>query len=303
MSLSQTQLRVAEAAIKERKERVSLKTKSWQFLHAEYDIGLAQGYDLKLGAQDRVRLVEIIQLETGINLQETSLADFSSMHREEALDGANDEKLAGKKVKAQRLAFKVLTGKQLHINQQQYSLPEEGHIDMCLEQLKSIEHSCIIVVENYRCFDQLQKIKLNLPSQYANPLVIYRGDNEYSEKTLRELLKEIRLPVIAMFDIDLKSLQMASSFPNVIGLMCVSLPELDGLLQKGNAELYAKQLPGCQQALDINEEPVIKALWALLCKHQKVWVQEHDLGAEYGLRVMRFVESDAGSSLSSRFKL
>jgi len=291
VSLSRTLLRVAEAAINEKKERVSLKTKSWQIFHEEYEIGLAQGYDLKLTAQDRARLQEIIQLENGINLQETSISDFSGMHREEALEHTSDEKLAGKKVKAQRLAFKVLAGQRLYINQQQYYLPEYCHIDMCLEQLKSIEHNCIIIVENYRCFDQLQKIKLNLPSEYANPLVIYRGDNVYSEQTLRQLLETVRLPVITMFDIDLQSLLMACSFPYVIGLMCVSLPELDGLLQKGNAELYAKQLAGCKQALDVSEEPVIKALWTLLRNHQKVWVQEHDLGAGYELSVMEFVEA------------
>jgi len=291
MTLSTTVLRVAEAAINERKERVSLKTKSWRLLHEEYNIGLAQGYDLKLSVQDRAELQKIIRLETGLNFQEITVADLSAMNREEALVHVYDEKLAGKKVKAQRLAFKVLAGQRLHINQQQYDLPDYCHIDMCLDQLHSIEHSCIIIVENYRCFDQLQKIKLNLPSDYENPLVIYRGDNKYSEQTLRQLLEIARLPVIAMFDIDLKSLQMACSFPYVVGLICVSLPELDRLLEKGNAELYAKQLPGCQQALDINEEPVIKALWALLRKHQKVWVQEHDLGAGYELRVMRFVET------------
>jgi len=35
MTLSTTVLRVAEAAINERKERVSLKTKSWRLLHEE----------------------------------------------------------------------------------------------------------------------------------------------------------------------------------------------------------------------------------------------------------------------------
>jgi len=35
----------------------------------------------------------------------------------------------------------------------------------------------------------------------------------------------------------------------------------------------------------------IKALWTLLRNHQKVWVQEHDLGAGYELSVMEFVEA------------
>jgi len=96
--------------------------------------------------------------------------------------------------------------------------------------------------------------------------------------------------VIAMLDIDLKSLLIAISFPRVVGLMCMSLSEFEVLLQaKGNADLYAKQLPECQQTLNTSEEPVIKTLWFLLRKQQKVWVQEHDLDAGYELRLIEFV--------------
>jgi len=62
------------------------------------------------------------------------------------------------------------------------------------------------------------------------------------------------------------------------------------VLHKGSTELYAKQLPNCQQALSLSEEPVIKSIWTLLRKHQKVWVQEHDLVSAYELRLMKFVE-------------
>jgi len=286
MALNKTQLRVAENAIKAKLELVPLN-KSWQLFHAEYAIGLPRGTKLKLTEQDRAKLQEMIRLETKINLQHTKVADFAGMHREQALEHGSNEKLAGKKVKDQRLAFKTLAGQPLKINQQQYLLPANGHMDMCLDQLESIEHNCILIIENYRCFDQLQQIKLKLPMQYNQPLVIYRGDNYYSEKTLRLLLAARTLPVIAMLDIDLKSLLIASSFPRVVGLMCVNLPAFEVLLQeKGNAELYAKQLPECQQALNASEAPVINVLWTLLRKHQKVWVQEHDLGAGYEVGLM-----------------
>lgn len=285
MKPSRTQLRVAEKAIKAKLELVPLN-KSWQLFHEEYAIGSTQGTKLKLREQDRAKLKEMIRLETGVNLQQTAIADFSNMNREQALEHGTNEKLAGKSVKEQRLAFKTLAGLPFKINQQQYFLPTKGHMDMCLEQLESIEHNCILIIENYRCFDQLQQIKLQLPTQYNQPLVVYRGDNYYSEKTLRRLLATTNLPVIAMLDIDLKSLMIAYSFPRVIGLMCVSVPEFEILLQeKGNPELYAKQLPECQQALNASEEPVIKSLWGLLRKYQKVWVQEHALGAGYELEL------------------
>ncbi|NOQ77170.1 MAG: hypothetical protein GQ475_05180, partial [Methylococcaceae bacterium] len=227
-------------------------------------------------------------------LQHTKVADFAGMHREQALEHGSNEKLAGKKVKDQRLAFKTLAEQPLKINKQEYFLPANGHMDMCLEQLESIEHNCILIIENYRCFDQLQQINLKLPTQYNQPLVVYRGDNYYKENALRQLLAATTLPVIAMLDIDLKSLLIASSFSRVVGVMCASLPEFEVLLQeKGSADLYAKQLSECQQALNTSEEPMIRSLWALLRKYQKVWVQEHDLGAGYELRLMGFVESQS----------
>ncbi len=288
MTLNKIILRTAERAIKEKLEIVDL-TKSWQFLSEEYAIGSTQGTKLKLAESDRIKLLEIVKLESGIDLRETSISELANMTREQVLKVAIDEKLAGKSVKRQRLAIKVLAGQALKVNQQQYHLPENGYMDMSLEQIESVEHCCILIVENYRCFDYVQKIKLSLPEKYSQPLVIYRGDEYYSQQTLRLFLERTELPVIAMMDIDPESLLIVCSFQRVIGLMCVSLAELDVLLKnKGNAMLYTKQLARCQQVLNSCNEPVVKALWALLCKHQKGWVQEHDLIAKHKLLLMEF---------------
>ena len=288
MKLNKTLLRVAENAIKGKQDSVALN-KSWQRLHQEYGIGLTQGTKLKLDQRDRAKLLDIIQLETGINLQKTSVAEFAKLPREQVLKVALDEKLAGQKVKQQRLAIKTLAGQPLRINQQQYHIPAVGHLDMSLEQIKIVEHNCFLIVENYRCFDYIQQIKISLPEPYQQPLVVYRGDEYYSQQTLRLLLEKTALPVIAMMDIDPEGLMIACSFERVLGLMCAQLSELDSLLEeKGNAMLYAKQLPRCQELLNSTEEPVIKVLWGLLRKHQKGWVQEHDLGVGYVVGFMGF---------------
>ena len=250
MKFNKTLLRVAENAIKKKQESVPLN-KSWQFLSQEYGIGLTQGTKLKLDARDRARLLDIIKLEKGIDLQKTSVAEFAKLSREQVLKVALDEKMAGKSVKQQRLAIKTLEGQPLKINQQHYSIPATGHLDISLEQIKTVEHNCLLIVENYRCFDEIQRIKINLPEKYQHPLVVYRGDEYYSQKTLRLLLEKTTLPVIAMMDIDPEGLLIACSFEQVLGLMCVGLAELDKLLEdKGNAMLYAKQLPRCQQVLN-----------------------------------------------------
>lgn len=280
---------MVETAFKKQLPLLVPLNKSWHFLQQEYNIGTLQGTKLKLSSSDKAKLIAIIKLETGLDLYSTSVKQLSQAHREQALAITYNEKWAGKAVKTQRLALKTLPDKILLLNQKQYALPTSGHIDLSLEQLTSIEHNCILIVENYRCFDQIHRIAIHLPQQYTNPLVLYRGDDDYSERTLRKLLDKFTLPVIAMFDIDLHSLLMAMSFTRAVGLMCMSLGELENLLvTKGNAGLYAKQLPACQVALNNTEEPIIRCLWRLLQYNQKVWVQEHDLNGEYMLRFMEF---------------
>jgi hypothetical protein len=289
MQLNRTIIRMVEVAFKKQLPLLVPLNKSWQFLQQEYNIGTLQGTKLKLTSTDKAELIAIIKQETGFDLHSTSVKQLANKHREQALTITHYEKWAGKAVKSQRIALKTLADKTLRFNQQHYYLPVSGHMDISLEQLTSIEHNCLLIVENYRCFDQIHRITMRLPEQYANPLVIYRGDDYYSERTLRELLDKFTLPVIAMLDIDLQSLLMAMSFAKIVGLMCMSLAELEGALAtQGHADLYAKQLPACRLTLNNAEEPIIKNLWQLLQDKQKVWVQEHDLNGEYVLRLMEF---------------
>ncbi len=280
-----------ENALNKKLAQVPLKG-AWLRLHQEYGVGLPQGMKLALSSDDYEKLIDIVELETGVNLRATSVSDFKEMQREQVLTLAHDEKMSGKKVKADRLALKTLSQQPLLINQASYQIPAVGHSDINIEQIESVEHNCLLIVENYRCFDQIQQIKLALPAQYRNPLVLYRGDKEYSEKTLHTLLRQCSLPVIAMMDIDLKSLLIAHSLEQVIGLMCMPLMALDSALhQSGNAALYAKQLPSNYQALSNIDEPVLNDIVDLLSKHQKVWVQEHDLAAQYSLDLMLFSQA------------
>ncbi|NOQ65161.1 MAG: hypothetical protein GQ582_11680 [Methyloprofundus sp.] len=288
MILNKIALRVVAKAIQEKQDLVNFN-KSWQRVYEEYAIGLAQGTQLKLSAADRAELQALIKLEQGIDLGQTSIDELHAMPREQALNVAIDEKLAGKAVKYQRIAIKSLAKLPLKLNQQAYQLPASGHIDISLEQIESVEHRCILMIENYRCFDQLQRIKLELPEQYKQPLVLYRGDDYYSQKTVKLFLQQVNLPVITMMDIDPAGLVMASSYANTIGMMCIDLVELERLVKaKGNADLYAKQLPVYQQALNKSTEPVITALWAILKKHQKGWVQEHYLNLKAELSLFAF---------------
>ena len=274
-------LAVIERAIQSDNQVFPLN-QSWMFLHQEYNIGRMQGNKLEVTSQDKDELLALVKLETGVDLGEISVVDFAAMNREQVLSFALDEKMAGQAVKKDRLAIKTLAGYSLKINGESFSLPGSGHLDMALSDLSSTAHHCILLIENYRCFDSLEKMRLNLPDQYADPLVLFRGDNVYSENTVRRLLAQLNLPVLVLADLDPQGLIIAQSFPNVIGLVAPCLADLEVLFQdkqKANPKLYENQLAGCRNALSASSHALIRHLWEMMKTHQAGLVQEYWLQA------------------------
>ena len=283
-------LAVIERAIRSEQQIFPLN-QSWEYLHQEYNIGQKQGIKLKVTSQDKDELVALVKLATGVDLGQISVADFAAMNREEALSVALDEKMAGQAVKKDRLAIKTLEGHTLKINGESFSLPGCGYLDMALADITGTAHHCILLIENYRCFDNLENMQLNLPDQYADPLVLFRGDNYYSENTVRQFLAQLILPVLVMADLDPKGLVIAQSFPNVIGLIAPCLADLEVLLkdkQKASPKLYEKQLAGCQNALSSSPHALIRHLWRMMKTHQAGIVQEYWLQADCELVVHIF---------------
>lgn len=283
-------LAVIERALQTDKQVFPLN-KSWKFLHQQYNIGRTQGDKLEVTPQDKQELLALAKLETGVDLGQVSVADFLAMNRDEALTYAVDEKLAGQAVKKDRLAIKALPGRALKINGGSFILPACGYQDMALADLATITHPGIWVIENYLCFDKLEKMRLSLPEQQADPLVLFRGDNYYSQHTVRQLLERFRLPVMVMPDLDPQGLMIAQSFPDAVGLIAPCLEDLETLFkdqQKANPKLYEKQSAGCRNALSASPHALIRRLWKMMETHQAGLVQEYWLQGDYELRVHAF---------------
>ncbi|MDD5322040.1 MAG: hypothetical protein PHD43_15800 [Methylococcales bacterium] len=274
-------LKVIERAIQSDHQIFPLN-QSWAFLHQQYNVGRTQGNKLEVTQQDKDELLALVKLETGVDLGQISVTDFAAMNREEALAFALDEKIAGQAVKKDRLAIKTLAEHTLKINGKSFTLPGSGYLDMALADITSMAHRCIVLIENYRCFDRLENMQLNLPDQYIDPLVLFRGDNYYSENTVRRFLADLNLPVLIMSDLDPRGLIIAQSFPNVIGLIAPCLADFEALFkdqQKANPKLYEKQFASCQNALSNSPHALIRHLWEMMKTHQAGIVQEYWLQA------------------------
>lgn len=270
-------LKVIQNALQSEKELFPLNP-TWQSLHQQFNIGRTQGTKLEISAQDKAELLVLVKEATGIDLEQSLVTDFAAMPREHVLAVARNEKLAGLAVKKNRLAIKVLTGFTLKVNGHAYWLPPFGHFDIALADFSSTAHNCILIVENYRCFDRLANLHLDLPTDYDDPLVLYRGDNSYSQQAVRQLLANLDLPVLVMADIDPQGLLIVQSFAKVTGFIAPCLTDLEALLNdrlKANPQLYTKQSAGCQSTLDNSQYDLIREVWVLLKKYQAGIVQEY----------------------------
>ncbi|OQW66719.1 DUF7281 domain-containing protein [Methylomonas sp. 11b] len=275
--MNKTQLTVIARAISCEQEIFPLN-QSWQAIHREYNIGLTQAKKLHLTSADKQELRELVNKITGIDLQQVGMGEFSTMQREQVLTLAIDEKLAGQSVKKSRLAMKPVPGRMLKLNGEHYRLPDHSHCDIALDNITSIEHQSIWVVENYRCFDQLSAMKLDELAASTEPLVVFRGDQVYQAGTVLSLIEKYPLPVWVMGDMDPKGLSIAQSFPNFAGLIGPGLAALEFYFKnsgKANHKIYEKQLAGCRMALSDTRYPIIQACWQLMKLHQAGIVQEH----------------------------
>ncbi|MGZ5526479.1 MAG: DUF7281 domain-containing protein [Methylomonas sp.] len=275
--MNKTWLTVIARAIDSEQELFPLN-QTWLAIHQEYNIGLTQAKKLLLTHQDKQELRELVNIISGIDLQQVAPSQLAGLQREQVLTLAVNEKLAGQSVKKNRLAIKSLPGRSLKLNGEHYRLPDNSHCDMAFENIVSVEHRSIWVVENYRCFDQLGGIKLEESAALTEPLVVFRGDYVYQADTVLSLVKKHPLPVWVMGDIDPKGLSIAQSFPNFAGLIAPDMTVLESYFNdpgKANHELYEKQLAGCRKALSDTRYPIIENCWKKIKQHQAGIVQEH----------------------------
>lgn len=280
-------LAVIDRAIHSDQELFPLN-QTWQAIHHEYNIGLIQAKKLQLTSEDKQELQKLVNDVAAIDLQNTGAADFNNLTREQALNLATDEKLAGQAVKQNRLAIKALPGRALKLNGQSYRLPDYGHWDAALENIKTVGHASLWIIENYRCFDRLDAIKLHPSAAQTEPLVLFRGDNVYQADSVLRLIEQVQLPVWIMGDLDPQGLSIAQAYPNFAGLIAPEMAVLQDYFadpNKANPKLYEKQLAGCQKALAASRYSIIKTCWRLIQQYQAGIVQEHWLLGEALLRL------------------
>ncbi|WP_159738932.1 DUF7281 domain-containing protein [Vibrio atypicus] len=198
--------------------------------HRDFSVGIARGENLQLTPRDIRQIRKVIKEQSGFDL----LTDPIPNSRTEMAQFFPNEKLSLRPVKDK--IIKIYGILSTNINGKSYDLEEGMNIEIALSHLKSIEHSQVVIVENYEAFSKFRLVPADLG---PNPLIVYRGDKDTGVISKEIALAFPDIELIAWFDTDPQGIALALSS----GAVYMLLPHLsiDTLKELGRPELFADQ--------------------------------------------------------------
>lgn len=229
-----------------------------------YRIGGVKGAGLLFDQADKMRIAEVLSIE-GID-PATPPDAWDQRTRADATRLGPDEKFASASVKRQRVAIKALTGRPLLLDGQEVMLPPACHLDADGPSIVGrIGHDTLLLVENWECFDRIDRVDLDFTPAGSNPLVIWRGDPSSTRTDhALALVQALARPVWAFVDYDPAGLLIAARLPGFAGVIAPPTSQLSQDLQNGLRDRYEEQLPMAASALDDDPRESIQRLWRVL---------------------------------------
>ncbi|MEZ8851797.1 hypothetical protein AB6E22_11990 [Vibrio cyclitrophicus] len=198
--------------------------------HRDFSVGSARGEHLQLTPRDIRQIRKVIKEQSGFDL----LTDPIPNSRTDMAQFFPNEKLSSSPVKDK--VIKVYGILSTNINGKSYDLQEGMNIEVALSHLTSIEHSQVVIVENYEAFSKFRLVQTDIG---PNPLIVYRGDKDTGVISKEIALAFPDVELIAWFDTDPKGISLALSS----GATYMLLPNLstDTLKEHGRSDLFADQ--------------------------------------------------------------
>jgi len=250
----------------------------------DFNLGAIKGKSVFFSDDDKEQIRKILT-NKGYSLD---VSVDSSMSRVEKLNYGPNEKAGGGSLKRNRVSIKASGNKPLLLNGEVIQLPAMSHLDIDISQVNNTQHNAVILVENYENFNRFSETKMLLPSNFDNPMVVYRGDkNESRLDAVMLFLNLIKLPVLAAVDIDPFGLVNVMGINGLSAVLAPANEELDKLFSSpktSRADLYESHYLSCHSSLDnLPEKHVCKNLWRIIKANKAGIVQEQFLALKLPL--------------------
>ncbi len=202
----------------------------FEIFHRDFSVGIVRGKKLQLTSRDIRQIRKVIKEQSGFDL----LTDPIPNSRTDMAQFFPNEKLSSRPVKDK--VIKVYGILSTNINNKTYDLEEGMNIEIALSHLKSIEHSQVVIVENYEAFSKFRLVKTDME---PNPLIVYRGDKDCSVISKEIALTFPNTELVAWFDTDPKGISLA--FASGADYMLVPDLSKEVLKQHGRSDLFSNQ--------------------------------------------------------------
>lgn len=256
--------------LRERLERVELN-RTWQQLHAHFELGRPVGKWLHFDAETRRLLQRLARNEWGFD----PLAGVPDGSRREMAARAVDEKIARRRPDDDFVLVKGTLPAPLP------SLDRGLSLRVALQRLDASAIARVLLIENLDSFDDWEDYPA--PPELADSLILYRGHRGLA-RGARQLLERLpqTTPVVVFPDYDPAGLAIAASLPRTGALL---LPELnEALLAAGSREHFDRQFRQAAQ-LDSLELGGWQSIWGEMQRHRVSIKQQHMLALEARLRL------------------
>lgn len=260
LKINASSYKVINAAIRIAQDRVPARG-IWLEFHREYGVGKRSGKELLITPQERITIAEHVKNLTDLDPRVDDYEKLSNMDRIQKSKITRFEKLMSLPPRETFLEVRILP--------RQTSTPA-GFQGMLVDQFISLEASCIISVENFSVFANLQKENLECLSGTFNGdyHVVYVGDNVASPKAVKSLRELSTVPWINFGDFDPSGIHIGVTRLKADFLILPLLEQQHTILMKlNNSKKYEDQYIHANLIASYQDTSIKKHIDFILDKH------------------------------------
>lgn len=208
----------------------------YQLCRHDPSIGNIVSKQIQLSSMGWIKIVKIIEQETGLNLAIHDINELSAKNRIEGSGFTNDEKLLSVAPTKGFIQVRLLIKNEKALDNKNHDLPlssltpKNCYIGIKAEQLVTLGIENLIIIENYTPFVQMMAediYHIQGIEQNQSIAVIYRGHDDTNIYAVSKILKASFAKKYIFADYDFAGLYLAYSLSQAINAKGIILPNFD----------------------------------------------------------------------------